>query len=73
MNRKEIAAIQERLKRLETEKSKLENQLAELLTTSSCEPDPPHTRGLVTNHSEASEKIALFRSLFLGRDDVFPS
>ena len=72
MNRKEIAAIQERLKRLEAEKSKLENQLAEFLTTSSSEPDPPHTKGLVTNHSEASEKIALFRSLFLGREDVFP-
>ena len=72
MNPKEIAAIQERLKRLEAEKSELEDQLAELQTAGASEKDELHTNGLVTNHSGVSEKIALFRSLFLGREDVFP-
>lgn len=69
---KEIAAIQERLKRLEAEKSELENRLAELQTAGASEKDEPHTSGPVTNHSGVSEKIALFHSLFLGREDVFP-
>ena len=72
LHRKEITTIQERLRQLESERAKLEGRLAELLTTSSSEPDRPHTKGVVTNYSEASEKIALFRSLFLGREDVFP-
>ena len=72
MNPKEITAIQERLKRLEAEKSELENRLAELQAMCAPEEAEPHTKGLVTNHSEASEKIALFRSLFRGREDVFP-
>ncbi|MDE0512556.1 MAG: DEAD/DEAH box helicase family protein [Gammaproteobacteria bacterium] len=72
MNPKEIAAIQERLSQLEAEKAKLENRLAELQTAGASEKDEPRTNGPVTNHSEASEKIALFRSLFLGREDVFP-
>ena len=72
MNLKEISAIQERLKRLEAERTKLENRLAELQTAGLSETDEPHTKGLVTNRSEASEKIALFRSLLLGREDVFP-
>ena len=69
---KEIASIQERLKRLEVDRARLENRLTELLTISSTEPDKSHTKRLVTNHSDASEKITLFRSLFLGREDVFP-
>ena len=72
MNPKEIAAIQERLKRLEAEKSELDDRLAELQTAGASEKDELHTNGLVTNHSGVSEKIALFRSLFLGREDVFP-
>ncbi len=72
MNRKEITAIQERLERLEAEKAELKNQLAEIQTARASEQDGLHTKRLVTNHSEASEKIALFRSLFLGREDVFP-
>ena len=71
-HRKEIAAIQARLKRLEAEKSELESRLAELQTAGASEKDEPHTKGLVTNHSGVSEKIVLFRSLFLGRGDVFP-
>ncbi|MDE0154280.1 MAG: DEAD/DEAH box helicase family protein [Gammaproteobacteria bacterium] len=72
MNPKEIAAIQERLSQLEAEKAKLENRLAELQAMCTSEKDELHTKGLVTNHSGVSEKIALFRSLFRGREDVFP-
>ena len=72
MNLKEITIIQERLKRLEAERAKLENRLAELQTAGASEKDEPHTNELVTNRSGVSEKIALFRSMFLGREDVFP-
>ena len=68
----EIAAIQERLEKLEAERSKLDIRLAELINIRASEKDEPHTKGLVTNLSGVSEKIALFRSLFLGREDVFP-
>ncbi|HRZ36609.1 MAG TPA: DUF559 domain-containing protein [Candidatus Paceibacterota bacterium] len=33
---------------------------------------PMVTGGTLTQHSSAAEKIALFRSLFRGRDDVYP-
>ena len=72
MNLKEIATIQERLKQLEVERSKLESRLAELQTMCASEEAETQTKGLVTNLSRVSEKIALFRSLFLGREDVFP-
>ncbi len=72
MNLKEIATIQERLKQLEVERSKLESRLAELQTMCASGEAEPQTKGLVTNLSGAREKIALFRSLFLGREDVFP-
>ena len=72
MNLKEIAIIQERLKQLEVERSKLESRLAELQTMCASGEAEAQTKGLVTNLSGVSEKIALFRSLFLGREDVFP-
>ena len=72
MNLEEIASIQEHLQRLDAEKSKLEKRLAALLAVRESENDKPHTKELVTNLSSVSEKIALFRSLFLGREDVFP-
>jgi hypothetical protein len=31
-----------------------------------------HSKGLITNQSSEAEKIALFRSLFKGREDVYP-
>ena len=72
MNLKEIATIQERLRQLEVERSKLESRLAELQAMCVPEEFETQTKGLVTNLSGASEKITLFRSLFLGREDVFP-
>jgi hypothetical protein len=70
---REIAAVRERLARLESEKAELRADLNRLLsapeTRKSLPPagDPP-----VTNASSPATKIALFRSLFRGRDDVFP-
>ena len=72
MNLKEIATIQERLKQLEVERSKLESRLAELQTICASGEAEPQTQGIVINLSGESEKIALFRSLFVGREDVFP-
>ena len=73
MNHKEIATIKARLKQLDDEKSQLEGRLGELLAARVSGQHEAHSRGAVTNRSGASEKIALFRSLFLGREDVFPT
>ena len=73
MNHKEIAAIKVRLKQLDDERSQLEGRLGELLAASVSGQHEAHSGGAVTNRSGASEKIALFRSLFLGREDVFPT
>ena len=70
--RQEAARIRERLARLATETAELTSRLGELEAR---EPairysEPP--AGPVTNRSTPSEKIAFFRSLFCGREDVFP-
>ena len=72
MNSKEIAAIKKRLNHLDAEKAELEERLATLLAPNDSENDKQQLSGNVTNQSGPSEKIALFRSLFLGREDVFP-
>ena len=73
MNHKEIATIKARLKQLDDEKSQLEGRLGELLAARVSGQHEAYSRGAVTNRSGASEKIPLFRSLFLGREDVFPT
>lgn len=75
----EIAAIQERLAALDSERTTLANQLADLLATKMVQPaaipipapilSPVET---VTGTASPAAKIALFRSLFRGRDDIFP-
>ena len=67
-----ITAIRARLKRLSTEQEKLEQELHELLlirqrTISSWSP-PART----SDQYPPDEKIRIFRSLFRGREDVFP-
>ncbi len=70
--RQEAARIRERLARLAAETADLTSRLGEL------EASEPPTRygkqpaGPVTKTSTPSEKIALFRALFCGREDVFP-
>ena len=68
----DIAAIERRLADLDTEKRALESRLARLRAR----PEPcdlsQASSGLVNRHSAPAEKIALFRSLFRGRPDIFP-
>ena len=71
-DRGEAAQLRERLTRLAAERERLEARLAELEASRSPAPEGNRPAGPVTNRSPASEKIALFRSLFRGREDVFP-
>ena len=68
----ESALIRERLARLETEKAALEARLADIQGPRADARDRPLPAGSVTNRSSARDKIALFRSLFRGRKDVYP-
>ena len=68
----EVARIRDRLARLEAERGALKARLAELEAR---DPHPPNASSEykpVTERSPAREKVALFRSLFRGRDDVYP-
>lgn len=70
---REITALRERLTRLESEKAELEASLSRLLSAQEASDSPPPVSDTpVTNASSPAAKIALFRSLFRGRDDVFP-
>ncbi len=71
-NRREAALIRERLHRLAAEKSTLEARLAEIVGPGTDAEDGLHPSAPVTRHSPAHDKIALFRSLFGGREDVYP-
>ena len=71
-DRGEAALIRERIARLDDEKAALEARLAEVEAARSEQQKGPQPKGPVTNRSAAREKIALFRSLFRGREDVFP-
>jgi hypothetical protein len=72
-----LAALQERLRFLDDERARV---LAEIDALRSSEaqlqqpftPASPEVLTRVHQQSPESEKIALFRSLFRGRDDVFP-
>lgn len=82
MEADEIAAIHERLAQLDAEKVELTARLAKLRAAreavkktvpgSSNSLGPPPAAAPVTNASAPAAKIALIRSLFRGRDDVFP-
>jgi hypothetical protein len=69
---REIAAIRARLVRLDIEKAELEVSLSRLLTPREIEDSPPVKDAPVTNASTPAAKITLFRSLFRGREDMFP-
>jgi superfamily II DNA or RNA helicase len=72
-----IAATEAKLAELESSRSKLLVQFAALqrekaaLTQSQFSPYPNH-KPTVTNQISQDEKIALFRSLFRGREDIYP-
>ena len=69
---REAALIRERLVRLGAEKAALEARLAELESLRTDLKVMPPRAGPVSKRSPAREKIALFRSLFRGREDVYP-
>jgi superfamily II DNA or RNA helicase len=72
-----IAATEADLADLENSRSKLLLRAAELqrekavLTQPQIFPNPNH-KPTVTNQTSQDEKIAIFRSLFRGREDVYP-
>ena len=68
----EAVRIRERLARLDVEREELEGRLAELSRGSSSETRVAVGGGPVTNRSPTRDKVALFRSLFAGRENVYP-
>lgn len=71
----EITVIQDRLAAIEGERAVLESRLAALLAVRMdrrAAADEQAVDRLVTAASSPAAKIALFRSLFRGREDVFP-
>lgn len=72
----EIASIRHLLAALEAERTALEYRLSSLLTLRTERPipaaPPPSSAGTMTGAAAPAAKIALFRSLFRGREDVFP-
>jgi hypothetical protein len=70
---RESGAIRERLAQLESEKAELEGSLKKLLAAQEAkDSSPPVSDARITNASSPAAKMALFRSLFRGRGDVFP-
>jgi hypothetical protein len=70
---REIASIQCRLAELAEERKALEARLEQLRQPGAVSaPVSVPERGDVTAFSPAGAKVALFRSLFAGRTDVFP-
>ena len=68
----EAALIRERLARLEAVKAALRARLADIEAHQVYARDMPPPAGPITNRSPARDKTALFRSLFRGREDVYP-
>ena len=71
MSEQEKSRIRDRLAELEVERLSLESRLVELMRSPTPVATAESATG-VTNTSPAAEKIALFRRLFAGREDVFP-
>jgi superfamily II DNA or RNA helicase len=73
-----IAKAEEELAKLNTERAKIIGRLKNLRAERSAIDQPPSQLPLFSNHvsltNDSSEdaKIALFRSLFRGREDVYP-
>ena len=69
---REASRIRERLAQLGAEQAVLAARLAEIETQPAVAEDGPRSAASVTGWSPARDKIALFRSLFGGREDVYP-
>jgi len=71
---RQIAALKDRLTMLDQERSEIVEQLGALehARTKEAAKQPAIAAARVTMASPTAEKIALFRSLFRGREEVFP-
>lgn len=69
--RAELARIEARRERILTEITRIESP-GIIKTSAASEPAPVQSSFTVDNQSSPQEKIALFRSLFRGRQDVYP-
>ena len=73
---KEIADLQQRLADLDRERENVLDALEQLKGRAAGEVQPPAAQmvGVIASHAVLSnaDKVALFHSLFRGRDDVFP-
>ena len=68
----EAIRIRERLAQLGVERAELERRLAALPRSTSMQPASASTAGAVTKRSPTRDKVAFFRSLLRGREDVYP-
>ena len=68
----EAARIRERLARLDAKRAELERRLGELARPRSPSAEIDEIGAGITKRSPTPDKIALFRSLFAGREDVYP-
>ncbi len=68
----EAARIRERIAQLDAERGELNQRLAELAQAHLPGPESADRGRQITNRSPTSDKIAIFRSLFNGREDVYP-
>jgi hypothetical protein len=71
---REIAVLKDRLSTLDRERSEIADRLSvlEYAQTREATRQPPQLTSRVMSASSAAEKIALFRDLFRGREEVFP-
>lgn len=70
---RQIAALRDRLAALDRERSEIVERLSALERARADEANPPTANAApVTKASSTAAKIALFRSLFRGREDVLP-
>ena len=67
----EAQRIRERLARLDAERAELEQRLTGLACARLPAPKSARRRGQIANPSPTRDKIALFRSRFAGREDVY--
>ncbi len=72
INANEAARIRERIAQLDAERVELNQRLSELARAHLPGPEITGHGRQITNRSPTSDKIALFRWLFNGREDVYP-
>ncbi len=68
-----IAALEQKIIAIDSERALLSQELAELKHQYQCQKlARPAFEATITHQSSIKDKISLFRSLFKGREDIFP-